>query len=240
MLRSCYLSALLLYCATLTSAQTIQVNRDNRTIAVTVTDEAEMEADIAVVSIGFEVFGNDQTQTYADGTRISNAVMDALRASGIKGDAIQSRSQSLAAINDDDKVRYAKGIRFHFSQGWSVTVPASDAAATIHAGVLAGANESGDIQWKLKNDEALESAAADKALTHAHQLADKLARGLGSKLGSLVYASNQAPARGFFGASLNTESASVSVLRKTNLKPLAIAPDKLSRSATVYAVFAIE
>jgi hypothetical protein len=38
---------------------------------------------------------------------------------------------------------------------------------------------------------------------------------------------------------LNTQSASVSS-SKINLKPLAIAPEKISRSATVYAVFAIE
>ena len=221
-------------------AQTIQINKENRTIAVTATGEAEVEADLAEVSIGFDVYGADQTQTYADATRISNAIMDALRAAGIKADAIESRNQSLASLGDDDKLRYNKGIRFHFTQQWTVTVPAAAAAETIHAGVLAGANDSGNIQWKLKNADAVEEKAADKALARARQTAERLARGLGSRLGPLVYASDQVPQRGPFAGMLNTSSASVSMKSKVNLKPLAISPEKLSRSATVYAVFSIE
>jgi uncharacterized protein YggE len=221
--------------------QTIQVNKENRTVAVTVTDEAEALADVAVVSIGFHIYGTDQTQTYAEGTRVSNAVMDAVRSAGIKPEAIVSRNQNLSEIDDNDKARYAKGIRFEFSQGWAVTVPAASAAETIHAAVLAGANDSGGIEWRLKNSDALEDAAAEKALGHARELAGKMVRGLGGKLGPLVYASNQAPGRMFGGVQLQTESASAMIsARKVNLKPLAISPDRMSRSATVYAVFAVE
>jgi hypothetical protein len=39
--------------------------------------------------------------------------------------------------------------------------------------------------------------------------------------------------------SLNTESASLRA-SKPNLKPLAISPEKIQKTATVYAVFAIE
>jgi hypothetical protein len=47
------------------------------------------------------------------------------------------------------------------------------------------------------------------------------------------------PQRLLFGAAIGTVSAEVSAT-KVNPKPLAIVPDKVSRSATVYAVFAIE
>jgi uncharacterized protein len=222
------------------TAQTITVNKENRTIAVTSTDEAEVTADVAAVTVGFTTYGTDQNQTYADATRISNAIITALHDAGIKQDAIQSTQQSLTAIDDDDKLRYSKGIRFKFYQAWVVTVPAESAADILHVAITAGANNSGGIQWKLKSEDALEEAAADKALAHAQKIAERYAAGLKNKLGALIYASNQEPPRGFFGGRLlNTESASLSS-SKINLKPLAIVPEKISKSITVYAVFAIE
>jgi uncharacterized protein YggE len=219
--------------------QTITVNKENRTVAVTVTDDAQTEADEAVITVGFTAYGSDSQQTYADATRTSNAINDALHFAGIKQDAIESADQGLTEIDSDDKARYAKGIRFRFSQSWHVTVPAAGAADTLHAAVSAGANDSGNIQWKLRDDKALEAAAEDKALAHAQEIAQRYAAGLKSKLGSMIYASNQVPVRGIFGGMLNTASASVAA-RKANLKPLAIAPEKIIKSATVYAVFAIE
>jgi uncharacterized protein len=222
------------------AAQTITVNKDNRTVAVTVTDDAETVADVAMVSVGFTSYGAEQQQTYADATRTSNAIIDALHSAGIKQDAIESADQSLTEIDADDKLHTARGLRFRFTQSWKVTVPAASAADTLHTAVTAGANSSGNIQWKLGNDEALEAAAEDKALAHARKIAERYAAGLNAKLGAMVYASNQVPSRGLFGgAMMNTEDASLS-MRKTNLKPLALAPEKITRSATVYAVFAIE
>jgi uncharacterized protein YggE len=222
------------------AAQTITVSKDNRTIAITTSDQAEATADIAVVTVGFTSFGPDQDQTYADASKISNAIIKALRDASIKPEAIESVNQSLNAIDDNDKPRYAKGIRFGFSQSWHVTVAAKIAADVLHVAIAAGANDSGGIQWELANDDALEAEAAEKALTHAQQIAARMAKGLNAKLGPLVYASNQTPPRGIFGRTmLNSELASLGS-SKINLKPLAISPEKIQKTATVYAVFAIE
>jgi uncharacterized protein YggE len=222
------------------SAQTIQVSKDNRTIAITTTDEAQAIADRAVVSIGFTVYGPDQDSTYAEASKNSNAIMKALKDAGVKPEAIESTEQNLSAIDDNDKVRFSKGIRFMASQGWTVTVPADAAADTLHLAITAGANNSGNINWQLADDSKLESEAAEKALVHARQVAERMTKGLGVTLGPLVYASNQTPPRpGVFGM-LNTDSASLSRALNKNLKPLAIRPDKLSKSATVYAVFSLQ
>lgn len=238
-----HLSALTLAAAVATAssqAQTIQVNKDNRTIAITTSDQAEALADIAVVTVGFNSYGTDQDQTYADASRISNAIVKALSDAGIKPGSIESVNQNLSPIDDNDKPRYTKGIRFGFSQSWHVTVGAKDAADFLHVAITAGANDSGGIQWKLANDDALEAEAAQKALVHAQEIASRMAKGLNAKLGPLVYASNQTPQRALFGGMmLNTESASVAS-SKINLKPIAISPEKIEKSATVYAVFAIE
>ena len=85
-------------------AQTIQVSKDNRTIAITTTDEAEAVADRAAVSIGYTVYGTDQNGTYARASKTSNAIMKALKDGGIRADAIESRDQNLTALDDNDKI----------------------------------------------------------------------------------------------------------------------------------------
>jgi uncharacterized protein YggE len=228
------------------SAQQIQISKENKTIAITTSGDAAALADVAVVNIGFHVYGKTQDDTYADASRTSNAIISALTAASITKDAIQSEDQSLSPLEvngDQDKVRYAQGMRFEFSQSWHVTVPADQAANMLHLAITAGANNSGGIDWQLKDDDALQAQAAAKALEHAREIAERMAHGLGAKLGALVYASNQTPPRGLAallgGVQLDTVNASVAAIRP-NLKPLAISPERITRTATVYAVFAIE
>lgn len=232
--------SLLLALVTELSAQTIQVNKENKTISISATDSAEAEADTADIAIGFSAYGTDSQKTYADASITSNRIIDAVIASGVARDNIRSVSQSLTAIESEDKLRYAQGIRFIFSQSWKVTTSARNASDTIHVAVTSGANNSGGIEWRLANENALEAEAVSKALTHTRQIANQMAEGLHAKLGPLVYASDQLPQRQFYGAVLNTQSAILNSVRSKNLKPLAIVPDKVTRSATVYAIFAIE
>jgi uncharacterized protein YggE len=220
------------------SAQTIQVNKDNKTIAITSTDSAEREADTAEVSIGFIAYGTDQDATYADATHTSNKIIDALLAAGVKRDQIRSDAQSLTELENEDKLRFAKGIRFVFTQSWKVTTKAPSASDVLNVAVTAGANKSGNISWLLADDNALEAEAAEKALVHARQIAEHMAAGLHANLGALVYASNQIPLDREFNRM--TSFAALSSIPKVNLKPLAIVPDRVTRTATVYAVFAIE
>ncbi|HKO17353.1 MAG TPA: SIMPL domain-containing protein [Acidobacteriaceae bacterium] len=230
------------------TAQQIQISRENKTIAITTNDQAEALADTAVLTAGFHIYGKDQDGTYAEASRTSNSIISAFMGAGIPKDAIESAGQSLSPLDensDDDKVRFAQGIRFEFRQSWHVILPAESVAKVLHLAITSGANDSGAITWELRKDNALEAEAAKKALEHAKQIAAQMAAGLGVKLGPLVYASNQTPPRGILaalgynGAVLNTESASVAA-SKRNLAPLAISPEKIQKSATVYAVFSIE
>ena len=233
-------AAAILMTASAIHAQTIQINKDNRTIAITTSDEATAPADTAQVSIGFTTYGTDSDSTYAGGSRISNAVLAAVRAAGVKDAQIASRSQNLQPLGEEDKIRFGKGIRFQLNQTWQITVAAADAAKVLNIAIGSGANNSGDINWSLADDNSLQADAAEKALTHARAIAERMAHGLNAKLGPLVYASNQTPPRGpFAGMMLQTEQASVSN-KALNTAPLAIVADKVTRSATVYAVFAIE
>ncbi len=224
------------------AAQQIQISKDNKTISITATEEASALADTAVVSIGFNCFGKDQDATYASATETSNAIVSALTASGVAKDAIQSQEQNLSPLDSEDfqnKSHYAEGMRFQFSQRWQVTVPADQAAKVLQAAITHGANNSGGIDWQLKNDDALEAEAAQKALSHARAIAEHMAQGLGAKLGTLLYASNQIPVVSGIGPRMYSMAAAPPPPR-VNLKPLAISPAHITRSATVNAVFAIE
>jgi uncharacterized protein YggE len=242
LLRAAAVSTLLCLAIAPLSAQQIQIGKDNKTISITTTDEASALADTAVVSIGFISFGKDQDSTYAAATETSNAIASAITTSGIPKDAVQSEEQNLTPLNPEnfqDKTHYAEGMRFQFSQRWQVTVPADQAAQLLQLAITHGANNSGNIQWQLKSDDALQLQAAKKALHHARDIAASMAQGLGVQLGPLLYASNQAPAPRIFAMATmaGMTGGNVGVI---NLKPLAISPDRITRSATVYAVFAIE
>jgi uncharacterized protein len=241
LLRPYLLSALCLAVLPL-SAQQIQVSKDNKTISVTTTDEASAMADTAVISIGFNSFGKDQDGTYAAATQTSNAIVSAITASGVAKDAIQSQEQNLSPINPEDyqnKTRYTEGMRYQFSQRWQVTVPADQASHILQEAITHGANNSGGIDWQLKSDDALQAEAAQKALTHARAIAEHMAQGLGAKLGTLLYASNTIPVVGGPGPRMYAMAAAPPP-PIAKLKPLAISPERITRSATVAAIFAIE
>jgi uncharacterized protein YggE len=224
------------------SAQQIQISKDNKTIAITTSDDASALADTAAVSIGFNTYGKDQDATYADASRTSNAIVSTITSSGIPKDAIQSQEQNLTPLNpsnDQDKGRYTEGFRFQFSQRWQVTVPADEASNLLQLAITHGANNTGGIDWQLKNDDVLQAEAAQKALHHARDIAEHMAQGLNIKLGPLLYASNQTPERSFSMAAM-AGGAQRRPYAPTKLKPLAISPERITRSATVYAVFSVE
>ena len=228
------------------SAQEIQISKDNKTVAITTSAEASALADVAIVSIGFESFGKDSDATYGQASGISNAIIASLTAAGIAKDAIESADQGLRPVeqNDDqEKARYATGIRFEFSQHWRVTVPAVKAATVLQIAIPAGANESGTVEWGLKDEDVLQAEAARKALEQARGIASTMAQSLGAKIGNLLYASNQAPTRTPFtnvGMGFGSGMGGGIMQPKLKVAPLALSPARLSRSATVYAAFAIE
>jgi uncharacterized protein len=222
-------------------AQTIQVNQNNRTIAVTVSDKATAEADIATIHIGFEVYAADSDGAYAAGSQVSNAVIDALHKTGVEDKAIQSEGQSVRQnFQFDDKeseIDRAKR-RFVFSQSWTVKTSAADAARVLHVAVEAGANNSGQIDWDVKDRAGLQAQAAAKALQHAQTMAEQMAKGLNAHLGPLLYASNQAPETR--PVPMLAMAGARVMMQEKAVAPLAIRPQQIEENATVYAVFAIE
>ncbi len=223
------------------AAQQIEVNKNNRTIAVTVADKATVAAEVATVHIGFQVYAADSQGAYAMGSKISNAIMGALKQAGVEESAVQSDAQTVAPVQPFELQNLPEAQKaqrqFQVSQSWSVRTSAKNASAVLDTAVQAGANQSGQIDWEVADPDALEAQAAESALKRARAIADQMAKGLGATLGTLVYASNQVAERPM------PMPMSIHELMMKSAgphAPLAISAQKVTRSATVYAVFAIE
>jgi uncharacterized protein YggE len=224
------------------TAQTIQVNKDNRTIAITATDKVIVMADSATVHIGFIAYGPDKDAAYAAGSTLSNAIVKSLTTAGVSNDVIESESQNISPVQDYqiDKLTPAEKAqrKFLITQSWSVRANAADAAKILDLAVKAGANQSGQIDWSLKDENAPQAEAAAKALQRARIVATEMAKGLDAKLGALIYASNETqaePVRPLMKVFSVANSAMAAPPA-----PLAINPRRVEKTATVYAVFAIE
>ena len=222
------------------SAQTIQVSKENRTIAITATAKVLAMADTATVHIGFIAYGPDSDSAYAIGSHISNAIIKSLTSAGIPSDAIESENQNVSPVQEFqvDKLTPAEKAqrKFQVTQSWTVRTRAGDAAKTLDLAVKAGANQSGQIDWSLRDEDASQAEAAAKALQRARAVAVEMAKGLNVPLGPLIYASNETqvePPR-----PLMRPMAGAVLAQK--VEPLAINPRQIEKSATVYAVFAIE
>jgi len=208
----------------------LKVDSSNRTLTVTASDNVSVEPDQAILHIGFVTQPQDAKSAYAEGTRASNAIISALKQAGVAESAIRSESQYL------DRDWSTKLRKYTLHQDWTVKVAPERAAETLDTAINAGATSSGQIEWTVKDEKALEAQALDKAAARARANAEVLAKGMGVRLGTLVYVSNQMSAPSF-----PRPMAMMAMKAAPNgPEPLAVEPHQVSREATVYAVFAIE
>jgi len=224
-------------------AQQIVVSKDNRTIAVTTSADANADADTVTVQIGFVAYGPDQDSAYATGSKVSNAIAAALKAGGIPQDAIQSESQSIAPVQQfvtQDWTPAEKTERkFQVQQSWNVKTAAGNGARVLDVAVKAGANQSGQMTWSVADQDALQAKAAKLALDRARQIAQQMAAGLNATLGPLVYASNEAPSRGPQPL-IRAQAMAAPAQMQKEVEPLSVSAQKVTAAATVYAVFSIQ
>jgi uncharacterized protein YggE len=198
---------------------------------------------VATVHVGFLVYGVDHDATYAAGSKVSNAIVAALKGAGVPADAIESVGQNLRAVQPYERQNFTEAEKaqreFVLDQSWTVRANAADAARILDIAVKAGANQSGQIDWSLKDENGPQAAAAGKALQRARAVADEMAKGLNVRLGVLLFASNTTqgeavrPLMGRMAVTAQGDNSPVA-------KSLAINARQIEKSATVYAVFAIE
>lgn len=208
----------------------LKVDSTNRTLTVTANDNVSVEPDVAIVHIGFETQPASAKDAYASGAQTSNAIIDALKQAGVEESAIHSESQFL-----ERDYSVPKSHKFTLTEQWTVKTTPKQAAEILDVAVTAGANSSGQIEWTVNDERGLENQALDKAAARAKADAAELAKGMGVRLGTLIYVSNEVsePVRPI----MMKYSAGVAAPPPP---PLAVEPQKVTRSASIYAVYAIE
>lgn len=224
-----------------------------RTISVTGTAQVTADADMAIIHVGYKLYGPDAKTAYSSALDTSNAVMQGLTASGVANSAIESTSQVLQRtppfelqpyqLKEDERQRR----QFTVAQSWTIRVKPEDAGGVLNTAITAGANESGWIQWIVNDPTALEARASAEAVANAHSIAEEIAQKSGVHLGQLVSVSrNQGPMSYFSGVSGVAggygigDSVPLGGPMQAVNQQLAINSRRVQFTITLYAVYAIE
>ena len=221
-------------------AQDIQVNRQNKTISVTADESATADAEVAVLAIGYHNYGLTQDAAFQENVRAAERITKALLDAKVPKANIETEKLRLARTEIDEKWTpdMKKERQFAAEQSWHVSVSAAEAQTVVDLAVRAGANDVDDVEWNVIDPVALQARASGAALAKARSIADQMAKGLGTKLGELVYASNRAPVAKMYRSA---ETVMVSASLVTEKQPkLTLFPQKVKTDATVYAVFSIK
>jgi uncharacterized protein YggE len=180
---------------------------------------------------------------YKKASDLSSAIMKALNGAGASKSDIESLDQSIVPLREDElkELRGShKGMKFRAAQSWTVRVAVDQVAKILDSAVDAGANDSGQIEWLMKDSTALERQAVSKASARARALAEEMAAGMGVKLGPLLYVTQASSYPMLAGRASSFNSENRYVTYDAQIAPLAIGTQRVERSVTVRAVYTIE
>jgi uncharacterized protein YggE len=220
---------------------TLPINKDNRTISVSATDHAEADPDVADIHIGYTAYGATLQAAYKAGSDSSNSIVKAMLGAGAKQAEIQSSNQRVSRLNDYE-IKQQKGQRYSVEQSWTVSVDPKIAALILDAAVQAGANQSGEITWRMKNSIVLDAEAIHSATERAKAMAAELAKSMGATLGRPLYATNTVNGNLMLSSGvMNFAALSPGVAAdRIAPAPLAIQAQRVDRTATVQIIYSIE
>ncbi len=240
--RTVWVLLVLIGCAWALPAQDIQINRQNKTIAVTADDSVTADAEVAVIEIGYHNYAPSQEIAFRENVRAAGVITRAMLDAKVPEASIETEKLTLRNTESEEKWTedMKRERRFRAQQSWHVTVTASQAQAAVDLCVKAGANEVEDVERNVADPVALQAKAGGAALVKARSIAEQMARGLGTKLGELVYASNRAPVARAWRAAATVEVQAASATLANQQPKLKLFPQKVKSDATVYAVFSIE
>jgi uncharacterized protein YggE len=242
-----FASALVLFAVPSALPQTGEINRQNRTVEVMVTETARIEPDIANISVGCITYGPTHDQAYQANLATADKVIKALLSTGLPTEQIESGALELSEDLGDTAGQPAttrKPRQFKVHQTWRIRVAAAGAQKLIDVAVQAGANGVENVGWDVADEESLEGQAREAAMQKARKIAGALAKSAGSKLGDLLYASNvtegmMVDLNGRTVASQMVGSSAGGGFSAPAFS-LRLFPEKVSKQATVRAVFAME
>jgi uncharacterized protein len=230
-------------CFSSASAQTVQVNQQNRTIEIAATSSIHVTADRVTIIAGYHNYGPTHDTAFAENARIAAQILQAWKDAGLSEKEVGTNSLTsrLTPENElqDLPATDRKQKEFEVDQSWKITQKTDFAEKLLDIAVAAGANYVGSPEWELTDPDAAETQAYASALEKARALADQVAKSFGAKTGALLYASNEARPWQFYGGGSGGGMFSARAARPTR-PDTKLLPQKIEKSAYVRAIFALE
>ncbi|MFH1098831.1 MAG: SIMPL domain-containing protein [Candidatus Uhrbacteria bacterium] len=159
----------------------------SRQITVSGTGKVSAPPDIAVVTAGFTVQGQDARATQAEANQKMTALTAAVKSAGVKPEDIQTSGFSMYpryVYNQNDPPRIAG---FEAQQSAEIRIRDLDRISNILAAASgAGATNISGLQFTIDDPEQLENDARGKAIANARVQAALIAQQLGVQLGRPV------------------------------------------------------
>jgi uncharacterized protein YggE len=226
--------ASLALCLTALIAQGQEPCREPKIIKMTGTAELKVTPDKASIQLGVEHQSATARDAKAAVASTSRKILAALKELNIDDKDIQTAYLYLEPMID-----YRKGLRitnFTAEQTLSVTVrDLSKLDAVMDAGISAGANRIGGIEYQSSDLRKYRDQARDAAALAAREKAEGLAKALGNQIGKTYSVQETPENEGYYGFSAG--SAANSYLEKTRSQAPSTAPGELTVRASVVVSF---
>src|SRR5271169_203391 len=129
--------SLTLVCTSVLSAQDIQVNRQNKTIAVTADESVTSDAEVAMLEIGYHDYATTQDQAFADNVRVANGITKGLLGAGIPKANIETEKLRLGRAESENTwtPEMKKERQFEAQQSWKIAVSVPKAQSVVDLAV---------------------------------------------------------------------------------------------------------
>ena len=202
---------------------------------ITVVGEGTVRAEptIAYVSTGVQSRGQTAQEAQAENTRLMNAVIAAIRQTGVAEQDIRTSGINLSPIYE----RQPNTISGYQATN-TVRVTVQDVKRTgevLDATVKSGANLTGNVSFDIKDDTELRKQALDQAVKAARIRADAIAAAAGLRVVGVQSMTDESSGRPEF-----PEMARNVAAMAADAGPVPVQPGQLAVTARVRIVFAFQ
>lgn len=204
-----------------------------RTITVSSTATVKTAPDEAVVTLGVRSESSDSATAFAENAKDMQAVLDALKATGIDQKDIQTLNVGLER-QTVDRGKPSEHEVFVATNQVQVTIhDLSSVGSVIDAAVNAGADSVQDVRFQLANPNEVRTDALAEAVRGARAKADAFAAAAGTSVVRVVTIDEQTYHPPFFAEAVPAALGAAAVT--TPIVP----PDTLESSVTISVVWEI-
>ncbi len=158
-------------------------------LTVVGTGTVEAQPDVAYISLGVDLKGEDAAAIVAEATRKMEAILNALKSAGIAEEEIHTVAYNLWVEQryDPQTGQPTGAFDYHIVHTVRATVHDLGRVGQVLAGAVeAGANSISEVSFSVAEPETLVAQARTRAIADAQKRAQEMASALGVTLGKVV------------------------------------------------------